>query len=123
MKGLEFMCFACKGIGSTPQMVACAACGGSGKAVYAKQEDMVLARLRIGKLTDHQARDQLGITRLAAVIHRLRKVHEIASHEITVPNRFRNTCRIAEYELIRENNACASAELIRASREHLQPST
>lgn len=111
----NFLCFACKGVG-------CSACTGTGKTVYCGQEELVLARLRAGKLTDHQARDDLGITRLAAVIHKLRRHHDILTHDISVPNRFGQKCCIAEYELIREN-AWSSSESTRVSPGHSALST
>lgn len=105
MKGFRFPCLLCKGGGC----VTCQQLGG-----YKNGEEMVLARLRIGTLTDHEARDQLGITRLAAVVHRLRKRHDIATEDVDVPNRYGRLCRIAQYKLIREN-AWSSSESTRDS--------
>lgn len=64
------------------------------------QNEKVLSRLRRGPLTQLQAYDELGITRLGARVYDLRSEgHEIASKTVTRINRHGQACRVAEYAL------------------------
>ena len=61
----------------------------------------VLARLRRGPLTPGEALAELGVMRLAAVVHRLKTDHNynIAAETITVACRGGRTARVARYHL------------------------
>jgi hypothetical protein len=65
-----------------------------------KQQRQVLDRLKLGPLTDSEARDELGINRLGARIWDLRKMsYNIESELIAVRNRDGDTCHVARYTL------------------------
>ena len=61
----------------------------------------VLARLRRGPITPAQALAELGVMRLAAVVHRLKNDHgyNITAETVTVPCRGGRTARVARYHL------------------------
>ncbi len=56
-----------------------------------------------GSITDAEARDRLGITRVGARIWDLLYKHGVACDHalIEVPNRYGETCRVARYTLRR----------------------
>ncbi|MHC4361177.1 MAG: helix-turn-helix domain-containing protein [Planctomycetota bacterium] len=59
---------------------------------------LVESHLRSGKtLTSLEAIEMWGVTRLAAIIHTLRKEYNISTTMIKVPDRFGNECEVAEY--------------------------
>lgn len=65
-----------------------------------KQNERVMERLRKGPLTQLQAYDELGITRLGARVYELRNAGNfITSEMVTVRNRHGEECRVAEYQL------------------------
>lgn len=71
------------------------------KVDRSRQIDMVLARLRRGPLTDADARDELGISRLGARIYDLRRLgYGIHKETVTVLNRRGETCHVARYALM-----------------------
>lgn len=56
-----------------------------------------------GSITQQQATADLGITRLAAVIHLLKKDGtEIESEMIPVKNRYNEICHVARYRLAKK---------------------
>jgi hypothetical protein len=62
---------------------------------------MVLEVLQAGEaLTSLDAFRRFGITRLASVIHRLRREYDIDSPTIAVPNRRGQKCRVACYKYV-----------------------
>lgn len=65
------------------------------------QNERVLAHLEGGKrLTQFEAMNDLGVMRLASRINDLRREgHNITSRMIDVPNRWGETCKVAEYTL------------------------
>lgn len=64
------------------------------------QNEMVLSRLRRGSLTQLQAYEELGITRLGARVYDLRmQGHEITAKTVTRTNRHGQACRVAEYAM------------------------
>lgn len=64
------------------------------------QNQRVLERLRRGPLTQLQAYDELGITRLGARVFELKdEGHLITSEMVTVKNRHGDDCRVAQYNL------------------------
>lgn len=64
------------------------------------QEHAVLIRLKKGPLTQREATDELGITRLAARVNTLRaKGFNIATEARKVPTRYGRPTRIAVYHL------------------------
>lgn len=57
-----------------------------------------------GPITDHQAKEELGISRVAARINDIKngrgvEPHAIESKLVRVRNRHGETCRVAEYRL------------------------
>lgn len=68
-----------------------------------KQDDTILNHLRTkGPITSIDAIHLYGITRLAAVVHRLRKQYNIESEMIDVDNRHGDTVTVAKYWLVRQ---------------------
>jgi len=67
------------------------------------QENRLLTYLKINKtITANQALSELGIARLAARVYRLKeKGFIIHTNIIEVENKYGETCRIAEYVLLR----------------------
>ena len=65
------------------------------------QVDRVLEHLETGKtITSLHAFQDLGITRLAAIVYILRQDgHEVKTRTIKVKNRFDEDCSVAEYYL------------------------
>lgn len=64
------------------------------------QELAVLARLRRGPLTPLQALSELGVMRLAAVVHRLKALGwDITTENIETDCRGGRTARVARYHL------------------------
>ena len=53
-----------------------------------------------GNINPLQAWSELGIYRLAAAVHALRKVHDIKTTLKECTNRFGEPCRFAEYEYV-----------------------
>lgn len=64
-----------------------------------KQQERVLEYIKGGnKITSLDAFNQLGITRLAAVIFDLKKDgYFIGSRRVSVKNRFNEKCNVSEY--------------------------
>ena len=70
------------------------------------QEQMVLEALQRGEqLTPLEAQHQYGIMRLAAIIHRLRKLHSIEAPLVEVNNRRGQTCHVARYKYVGQKEA------------------
>lgn len=68
------------------------------------QKIRLLGALRFGRVNPRFAWEALGIYRLSAVIHTLRKEgHEIITHDLKVTNQFGEECTVAEYELVNHN--------------------
>jgi len=70
--------------------------------MYNTQDERVLKHLQMYNTIDPlRAWQLLGIYRLSAVIHRLRKVEniKIATNRVKVLNQFGETCKVAEYKL------------------------
>jgi len=70
--------------------------------MYNTQDDRVRKYLFDNKtIQPLQAWTELGVYRLAAVIHRLREVEniKIATNRVKVLNQFGETCKVAEYKL------------------------
>lgn len=71
-----------------------------------EQEIQVLVRLRKGPLTPLQALSELGVYRLAAVVHRLRRRGwDIASEELEVTCKGARQARVAQYSLTLHDEA------------------
>ncbi len=67
------------------------------------QDQMVLEALQRGdQLTSLDAMQRFGITRLASVVHRLRREHEIDGPLVEVPNRYGKSCYVSRYRYIRK---------------------
>lgn len=66
------------------------------------QLDRVLKRLKKGPLTQKQASDELGVSRLGARVYDLKeRGHKIYSEIIETTNRFGDVCHVARYRLIK----------------------
>lgn len=68
-----------------------------------RQEDRVLDYLKSHKrgITQAIAYEKYGVLRLAAVIFDLRSEgNDISTNIIEVPNRYGETCRVAQYKLV-----------------------
>jgi len=66
------------------------------------QEDLVLNFLKNrGTITQREANISLSVSRLAAIIYKLRHHygHKINAKTITVKNQFGKKCHVAEYHL------------------------
>lgn len=62
------------------------------------QKGAILEHLKSGRpLTSVQAYDLYGATRLAAVVHELRKHHDIKTVRVHGVNRFGESCSYARY--------------------------
>ena len=59
--------------------------------------------LNTGSITSRDAFMQYGITRLAAIIYRLRKSYDIRTVMCTAKNRYGNSCEYAKYVLVEED--------------------
>ncbi len=67
------------------------------------QNERVLKRLKRGPLTQVQALDELGVMRLGARVHDLRRQgHKIKTETVVVTNRFDERCKVAKYRLERK---------------------
>ena len=68
------------------------------------KKQMVLYYLRANhRLTSLEAINKWGVTRLAAIIHDLRKEgHTINTDMVKRPDRFGNECEVAQYKLIQK---------------------
>lgn len=67
---------------------------------FAGQAGTVLDRLKRGPLTPLEALRELGVMRLAAVVHRLRQQGvAIVSHTLEVPKATGGVARVAQYHL------------------------
>ena len=67
-----------------------------------KQKDLVLDFLKHrGTITQREANIRLSVSRLAAIIYKLRHHdgHNIKAKTITVKNQFGKKCHVAEYHL------------------------
>ena len=68
--------------------------------VLSSQSDRVLRRLQLGPMTQLDAWDKCGVSRLAARIFDLRDAgFIISSRTVKVRNRWGETCRVSEYRL------------------------
>jgi len=64
------------------------------------QDEMILKHLQTGQsITPDDAKALYGVSRLAAVIHRLRKNHSINAHEESCINRFGKRVYFARYRM------------------------
>lgn len=64
------------------------------------QDAQVLRRLRQGPLTPLEAQQELGVMRLAAVVHRLKgRGHNITTENAAVQCRGNRTAHVARYHL------------------------
>lgn len=62
--------------------------------------NLVLMHLQMGKtVTSLEAIEKWGVTRLAAIIHNLRKDFDISTTMINVKDRFGNEVEVARYKL------------------------
>tara|TARA_R110001592_G_scaffold38655_1_gene127453 strand:- start:349 stop:591 length:243 start_codon:yes stop_codon:yes gene_type:complete len=64
------------------------------------QQDRVLAYVRTyGSITSLEAIENYGITRLASTIHTMKTKGHVFEHEheVKVPNRFGEDCRVTRY--------------------------
>lgn len=67
------------------------------------QTDRVLSRLRRGPLTAAQALNELGVGRLGARVHDLRRHgHDITTETRYIYNRYGESCKIGLYRLVKE---------------------
>ena len=68
------------------------------------KKDLIRQHLLSGeKITSLEAIHEYGVTRLSAIIFDLRREGMyILSHEIDVPDRFGNNCRVAQYRYVNE---------------------
>lgn len=74
------------------------------------QTEKLLEALRKGPLTTKQIRDRLGIGMPATRIFELRQAgYTIASKRVEVKNRGGQTCQVAQYRLIDEQEKQAAA--------------
>ena len=65
------------------------------------QQERVLAYLKeYGSITDHDAREDLGITRLSDVVYKLHKKNiPVISEPMVVKNRYGETCHVVRYTI------------------------
>lgn len=64
------------------------------------QKDEVLKHLqKYGSITSLEAFDRYGITRLSAVIYKLKKEHKITSEALVTRNRYGHIVQYARYKL------------------------
>lgn len=76
------------------------------------QEQMVLEALQRGEqLTPLEAQQQYGIMRLAAIIHRLRKLYTIESPLVEVKNRRGQDCHVSRYKYVGQKEAAPEGGL------------
>lgn len=72
------------------------------------QNKRVLDWLRSAPITDSEAREYLGIRRLASRVNDLRNDgNEIKTESLPVTNRFGQICHVARYWLIKEARLAA----------------
>lgn len=64
------------------------------------QDEKILQHLKdYGEITSWEAITEYGITRLSAIIHRLRQYHTIESTMVCTKNRYNEKVHFAKYKL------------------------
>lgn len=70
------------------------------------QMQTILDALKRGeRLTHNDAQKRYSVSRLAAVVHKLRRGHEIKTDAITVYNQFGKPCHVAQYRYVKPLSA------------------
>lgn len=69
------------------------------------QTDVILEHLKnYGTITSMEAFDLYGVTRLAAIIYRLRKSYNIVGEDLECTNRYGRRVTFSEYKLKETDN-------------------